>query len=651
MTNNAPASKITRLIEEGLDHVATGRRNEASQCFEDIIRNPGNSLGETDKVNIAQAHNQLGIMKITTGLNREALGHFNAAAEMGIDNPGLAFNRGLALFNLECLDEAEDILKGLVKLDPANQQATFYLGKTYQKQGRFEEAADYFKKSTQIDPSKVEAVLELGISLERAGREKEAAEHYDRVREISPDLFQLYYKKAEDLKENHFFPDAVELLVRAGKILPPNPIPHHMVAILFQDLGEKDKAEEFLKKSLALHPTPESYGQLAALYEKSNALNNAWATANTALQFFPDDPYLHLTMARCERRAKKYDQALARLKELEGKIDDLTVQTQMHFLMGWLYDQHEDTDSAYDYYSRAKKGAAVNVNKITADKEVSLQYIRDMKQLDLSKLPAGQTPKRPQGPAQMAFLVGFPRSGTTLLNQILDSHPRLVGLEEKPTIPGPARLLQQTADGYPGALENLDDGMVEKLREAYYQRLGSFTDYNPDSIVIDKLPLNLIHLPLIWAMFPDAKIILALRHPLGSCLSCFMHNFRPNNAMAHMFTLDNITSLYAGVMDLWRHFVSVHQFPHHIIKYEQVVSDIQGEAKRICDFLEIEWSEEMLQYAKHARAKGLINTPSYHQVVRPLYSESLERWRRYEKHLEPYKDRLRPYCDLFGYPL
>ena len=651
MNNKAPKPDLTALMEEGFGHVAAGHRDQAVRCFEDVVKTNSISVSETEKLQIGQAHNQLGITAMNDGEFDRALQHFDAAIATGGSHLVQDLNRAMVLIALGQLAQAENVLKEAIEKTPDDTRAAFHLGRVYQKQALLLKSIAIFEGVVKANPTWVEPLVELGISHQLNGETASAEGHFEAVRKQSPDLFQDYYNNAENLKNNHLYPDAPDALTRASKILPENPIPHHLVAVLFQILGEKDLAEKFLKKSLALHPTPESFGQLASLYEKSNALNDAWATANTALQFFPNDPYLHLTMARCERRAKKFDKALARLQKLEGKVADNILKTQIDFQLGWLYDQQNDIDKAFACYSRAKQEAAKNESNTVGDKEVSLQYIRDMKKLDLSKLPKGKTPKRPKGPAEVVFMVGFPRSGTTLLNQILDSHPRLIGLEEKPTIPGPAAILQQRAEGYPWGLENLDDEIAEKLRENYYQRIESFTDFGPDSIVVDKLPLNLVHLPLIWAMFPKAKIILALRHPMGCVLSCFMHNFRMNNAMANMFSMDDITSFYAKVMGLWQHFEGVRKTPVHTIKYEDVVTNIQGEAERICAFLGVEWSDEMLKYAQHARAKGLINTPSYHQVIQPLYTDSLERWRRYEKHLAPYKDRLAPFCETFDYRL
>ncbi len=495
------------------------------------------------------------------------------------------------------------------------------------------------------------ALLDEGLLKEKRG-EAEAARHlFKQVSEKNPNLYVELYKEAEKLRDNQLNQQALDILHKVGKILPQDPIPHHMVAILYQDLGNKDLAEVFLKKSLAITPTPESYSQLAALYEKSNQLNDAWATSNLGLRMFPGDPYLTLTLARVERRAKKFGPALERLLAIAGTTGDPILEGQIGFQLGWLYDQADKIDEAFAQYVSAKKIAAGNAAPDGGDKNVAFEYIEAMKALDLKALP--NVPYKPgkDEPAGVAFLVGFPRSGTTLLNQILDAHPDIVSMEEAPTLPGPAEFIDNLPGGYPKALPDLDEKTIRQMREVYFQRVQNYCDFSKDSIVIDKLPLNLVHLPLIWTLFPEAKIILALRHPLGAALSNFMHNFKLNNAMANMFSLEDITKYYAAVMGLWQHFRGAKDFAFHAIKYEDVVTNIQTEAEKICKFLEVDWSPEMLEYSKHARAKGLINTPSYHQVTRPLYSEALERWRRYEKHLAPHQKGLEPFCKYFGYTL
>lgn len=518
-------------------------------------------------------------------------------------------------------------------------------------EGNLAGALKAFEAFLELNPDHVAALLEVGMLKEKLGEKEVAEDYFKKVGEKNPNLYVELYKEAEKFVREQMNKQALEVLQKVGKILPQDPIPHHMVAILYQDLGIKDLAEKFLKKSLEITPTPESYGQLAALYEKSSQLNDAWAISNLGLRMFPDNPHLVLTLARVERRAKKYDQAMARLLAIAGKTGDPILEGQIGFQLGWLYDHADNVDEAFARYVGAKKLAAANAAPDDGDKNVAFEYIKAMKALDLGALPNSPYKPGKDEPKSVAFLVGFPRSGTTLLNQILDAHPDLVSMEEAPTLPGPAEFVDRLPGGYPAALRDLDENTIAEMRSCYFQGVRNFCDFKADSIVIDKLPLNLVHLPLIWTMFPEAKIILALRHPFGSALSNFMHNFKMNNAMANMFSLEDITKFYAAVMDLWQHFKSAKDFAFHEIKYEDVVTNIQAEAEKICKFLEVDWSPEMLAYSKHARAKGLINTPSYHQVTRPLYSDSLERWRRYEKHLAPYHKSLEPFCKYFGYTL
>lgn len=650
MTGKTHNTPLNERLNRAMDHIAAGEQAAALDLFREIASSPApTDKGEREAA--SQAHNQLGIYCLRKGDAHGALTHFDVALALSEGTPVLDMNRGLALLSLDRPGEAEDALLKALKKNASLGQAWFHLGEARQGQEKWQAAIEAFETYQKHAPDAGEPLVEIGLCHEGLGDKGTAAAFFEQARAANPELYRHYYAAAETLYDNHLFPAATRNMVRAGKILPRDPIANHMTGIMFQKLEKKDEAEAFFKTSLEISASPESYSQLAALYEKSNQLNDAWATASLGLRLFPGDPYLTLTLARVESRAKRFDTALERLAEAAPKTTDPVLKPQMLFQLGWLYDRRDEVDQAYDCYAKAKAASAENAAGGDADKDVSLNYIRQMKALDYAKLPRTAWKRKPGQPRDLAFLVGFPRSGTTLLNQILDSHPKLVGLEEKPTIPGPVTILQNLEEGYPKALEGLDAETVEKMRDAYFERIESYADYAEDSIVVDKLPLNLIHLPLIRTMFPDAKIILALRHPLGCSLSCFMHNFRMNNAMANMFSLDDITRFYGEVMDLWKFFTETEKFPFHTIRYEDVVADIQTEAKKICEFLGVEWSEEMLKYAKHARAKGLISTPSYHQVVQPLYSESLERWRRYEKYLAPFADRVQPYCKTFGYSI
>lgn len=467
----------------------------------------------------------------------------------------------------------------------------------------------------------------------------------------SSDTFSSLLDRARAASARGEAREAARLAKKAAGSVPEDAKAWHDLGLACIEFGIKDEAESALQRSLEIAPSPHAYGQLATLYEKANELNNAWATATLGLKMFPDDPLLSLAMARCERRAGKAAQAFSRLKGAVEKTENPLLRTQMLFQLGAVHDQLGDVDKAFAAYTEAKREAA-GLGGAEADPDVPLRFIRKMTGLELKRLPRFSadmgTGDRPKA---IAFLIGFPRSGTTLLNQVLDSHPGIVTLEEKPALALSLKPLEAWGKPYPEGLPGLTAAEVGEMRKTYLAAAHEFAEFGEDQVLVDKLPLNLIHLPLALALFPDAKIILALRHPLGCALSCFMHSFRPNNAMVHMLSLDDITGLYRRVMDLWQKFSDEGAFSNHQVRYENVVGDLEGEAKKLCRFLNVEWSPAMLQYHRHARAKGLINTPSYHQVVQPLYADSTERWRRYHKHLAPYAERLAPYAERFGYSL
>lgn len=631
-------------FSRALGHIAEGEMNRAGLLLQKVAEG-------ADKTLAGQALNQLGILALRRGNPGEAKARFKAALDKGVTNPVLKINLAVAELSAGQTGKGLKTLKAIVETNPEIPEAWFHLGQGYLETREFVRALEAFRTFLEANPGNPDGQLEVAYASEKTGDKKAAAMLYDKVKAEHPGLHISLYEAARRFHENGHPGQALKMLRRAENLLPEDPIPHHMLGVLYQDLGKKDEAEKSLKKSISLAPTAESYGQLAGLYEKSNQLNDAWATAKLALGLFPGDPYLTLVLARVERRAKKFDQARERLLPLAGKTGDVKLESQIGFQLGWLYDREDKIEEAFQCYVKAKSFAAQAAKGEEGDKNVSFAYIEQMKKVDFANLPA--FPYSPSGdePRDIAFLVGFPRSGTTLLNQVLDSHPGLFSLEEAPTLPAPAGFVEMTEKGYPIGLTDLNEKTVNFMRATYFDQVRNYAPISRDQVLIDKLPLNLVHLPLIWTLFPEAKIILALRNPFGAVLSNFMHNFKLNNAMANMFTLDGISRYYSAVMDLWVYFTEKRDFSFHAVKYENLVTNFKAESEKLCSFLGVKWSGEMENFSKHAQKKGLINTPSYHQVSQPLYAESLDRWKRYEKQLAPYRERLLPFCKQFEYKI
>ena len=300
-------------------------------------------------------------------------------------------------------------------------------------------------------------------------------------------------------------------------------------------------------------------------------------------------------------------------------------------------------------YSGAQQSFAA-MNRIAAS-DYSASGAPDMvaawSGLTLDDLP--QIPISEKTPYTPVFMIGFPRSGTTLLETILDTQADIRTLSEFDAISHVRKVMQGRGFVYPEGLGSLTEHDVEVLREAYFQHNQKFLLHDRHAaLVIDKLPLNILHIPFILILFPGAKFIFSLRHPLDVCLSCFHQDFQLNDAMYYFTDLQECFLRYRNVMRLFDHYRSALDLNLHTVRYEDLVSDLDGAASELFRFLEYLPDENISDFYK-ANKNKVIRTPSNSQVDQPLYNSSCEKWRRYADQLEQYIPIVRPHIDQFGY--
>jgi hypothetical protein len=281
------------------------------------------------------------------------------------------------------------------------------------------------------------------------------------------------------------------------------------------------------------------------------------------------------------------------------------------------------------------------------------RFVSDLRQrLDFYRQDfTGRWPASPPGSRPSpVFLVGFPRSGTTLMDTMLDAHPAIEVLEEESML---AQVIQETeklAGEYPGCLLKLSTTDIARLRDVYWREADA-RNSGEGRLLLDKNPFQSSHAGLIRLLFPDARFIFALRHPCDVVLSCFMQAFGNNAAYENFRDLASTASVYGMVMDLW----AIHQRQLgpdvYTLRYESLVEDKRGEMKRLLGFLGLDWVEAMEDHTRQAKKRGRIYTPSYHQVIKPVYRDALGRWQRYRKHFGSALETLAPYVEGFGYSL
>jgi len=241
-------------------------------------------------------------------------------------------------------------------------------------------------------------------------------------------------------------------------------------------------------------------------------------------------------------------------------------------------------------------------------------------------------------------LVGFPRSGTTLLDTFLMGHPDVTVLEEIEFLDPVERILGKIPD-----LPERSAAELAEARSAYLDEMAKHLPADAGRVVVDKLPLKLLAVPYLHAMFPDLRIVFAQRHPCDCVLSGYMQAFALNNAMACFLDIRDAANYYDAVLTFWTRACDAFGLNFRTVAYEDVVSDPEGALRPVIDFIGLDWQAGLLDHRATAKARGAISTPSFDQVVQPISGKAVGRWRNYREQLEPVLPILMPWAERLGY--
>jgi len=429
---------------------------------------------------------------------------------------------------------------------------------------------------------------------------------------------------------------------------------NHLIVNLF-NIGEVEESLEWATRAVKLGGEGAKANVIVAnCYEKLHRIDEALEANRLAQVASPGINYLKLQEARLYARRGDHDRAR---EILQGAIRashlDPAVRTQMLSELGRVLDKLNNHDEAYEAFSQSGVEASRNpeAQKFKLEFRPSLikAYSEGLSSERLGKWKPGDLSDDAWTPV---FLVGFPRSGTTMTEQILAAHSGIITMEERPFIEEVryewARIVGANPDiGW--MADQLDAGTILKLRKFYREKVEIDQGASIGSaMVIDKLPLNIMHIGLINLVFPDAKVIVSIRDPRDACLSCFMQDFELNSAMIHFLSLERTVEFYTQVMGAWLHFRDIISLSHLVIRYEDIVRDLEHEAQRLIDYLDLDWEPGILQFHQKA-GKRVIQTPSYTAVTEPVHTRAIGRWKNYRQQLDPFMPKLQPYIKEFGY--
>lgn len=479
------------------------------------------------------------------------------------------------------------------------------------------------------DPQDHEAWYGLGIANGLIGDVAAAKDCFDHVIRLRPGMAGAYVNLAKALAGLGEYEQVVSAYRSALAITPDDQgIQIHLNATLAR-LGRLDEARAGYDHLLARSPgNPDLLAARAKIFEVQGDKQRAYEELRPLISRYPDNPKIAVAFAAVCKEAGRCDDAIRRLEAIAKRQANglpRDIQWEIHYALGRLHDDREDYDKAFGHFQRANriKGRAFDLGGFIRhiDEVIEVFSAEALKQAPRSGVPTGSA----------VFIVGMPRSGTSLVEQILASHPQVIARGERYEF---ANLVIGIRDhvpsrrSYPRYLGELTVGICDLVARRYLDALGE-----PQASVrylTNKMPHNFLYLGMIAKLLPEARIIHTQRDPRDTCVSCYFQDFTSGHDYTH--ELETLGAYYRQHQRLMNHWAQVIDRPIHAIQYEALVADQEAETRRLLAFLDLPWDDRCLQFHETDR---LIQTASYDQVRRPLYTKSAGRWKHYERYLAP----------------
>ena len=567
-----------------------------------------------------------------------------ASRDLAFVDPSLqlARIRGFAADQLLDFDAAVEALEHVVAAAPTDWESWNNLGNARRAVEDWEGSLAALKRSVEINPLAAPSRLNYARMLRENGHYDEAEAEFNRMAEEFPKDANPYRELYVMLKNMRRDDEAVVAIERAVSRAPEDLELLLEKASHFSFLHKMEASEATYRRVLRIDRTnSNAYLGLALVYELSNRDADLAALVDDAVNNGVEENAVNFIRAYHYRRTKDFEAGLAALETVPEELEN----PRRKHLLGQLLEGAGRYDEAFEAFSRMNEIFREDPTNPDQRGQNYRNLIRDWREFTTEEWAGSwRDESEPDARPAPVFLVGFPRSGTTLLDTILMGHPQLEVLEEEP----PLRKAQQLIKDLE-TLPAVSDEEIRAARQAYFDCAAELTPLAPGKTLIDKNPLTMNLLPFVRRIFPDARVILALRHPCDVVLSCFVANFSLNDGMASFLQLDTAADLYDASFSYYEHVQSLMPLSSHAVVYENVVSDRERELRALFEFLGVEWHDDVLDHQKTAKKRGRIKTASYAQVVEPIYTRSAGRWEKYRRHLEPVLPVLKPWIEKFGY--
>lgn len=579
-----------------------------------------------------------GLLAGQSGDHEAATEHFRRMLEVSPGDSAARANLTTALVASGKLDEASELCRG--SDDP---RLLRLLGHIHQQQERPAEAAAAYERVVTAWPQDFESWNNLGNALVAGGNPVGAIEAFQQAIAQRGDIPEIYLNLSEALAQAERYEARARVMREAARIAPANPAVQTELGLAEASLINFPAAETAYREAIRLDSNYLSaYLELAMLLENLNRVEDLDQLAAEAAANMADQGEAAFIQAWALRRRGRHEEALP-LAEASPPTIHPVRRAQ---LLAELHDRLGHTDRAFAAFEEMNRAALATraapegpaYRDMVTERAALLtrDWTAGWKQHDLGDETAGAP----------IFIVGFPRSGTTLLDTLLMNIPDFHVLEELPVLRQPEAALADEA-----RLPALNREETRQLRDRYFEALAAIAPPAPGQTVVDKSPLHMARAPLLHRLFPDSKVILVERHPCDVVLSCFMSNFQLNPAMRSFVDLEEAARTYDAVFDVWTRAAELLPIHVHRVRYERMVEDLESEMRALLSFLGRQWDPAVLDNQASAARREHIRTASYAQVVEPIYKRSSGRWERYREHLKPVLPILSPWAERMGYEM
>jgi tetratricopeptide (TPR) repeat protein len=449
---------------------------------------------------------------------------------------------------------------------------------------------------------------------------------------------------------------AEQLLDRLQSLAGARPEILHLVGQTYRMIFRPEKAMECFQRAIAqTSEIPDAFLELAILSERRHRLDEAFSLIESCLRAAPDYLEAQLFKAGLLRRLKQESESDRILRVLSGNAAaHPMVRAQAWAELAQMHDRRDEFTDAMEAMVRCKEILIQLEAPVLHESQVVLHHLRNLADsLTPAHFQRWSEAGRALPPRKPAVLTSFPRSGTTLLEQVLDAHPGLVASDEREAFARdifPAMwLTPQTPLPTTAAFDAMSTERLAALRQRYFEYMeAALNEPIGDRVHLDKNPPLTLVLPGFLRLFPETKILIALRDPRDVVISCFMQ-FLPLNPNSVCFlTLERTARRYENDMATWRKFREIIASPWLELRYEDAVSNLENEARRALEFLGLPWEPQVLNYRDRLEKKA-VGSPTYQAVRQPLYTRAIGRWKNYQKFLEPCLPILEPSIKAFGY--